>query len=81
VQHPEVPNFKPITDLTPYAFLIAQKGYESGPVIWLDPNVNIPNVVKVLRLFADQIELTAREDPDVPASDWEKSDRYNPHPP
>ena len=73
--------FEPITDLRNYAFVFAQKGYASPPVIWLDAQVNVLAVANALRAFAEQIERAALDDPDIPDSDWEKAGRINPRRP
>ncbi len=73
--------FEPITDLRDYAFVFAQKGYASPPVIWLDAKVNVLAVANALRAFAEQIERAALDDPNIPDSDWEKAGRIKPRRP
>lgn len=58
--HP--PNFEPITTLDDHAFVFAQKGDNSRPVLWIHARANPYSVAGALRLIADEVESAADED-------------------
>lgn len=73
-----IPPFEPITDLSDYALVFAQKGYDSaGPALWVSEQANPYMAAAALRLAARQVEKAA-DAAGYPDSDRLKAQRYAP---